>query len=369
LRTLSPNQKKKWTEYLPEIVYAYNCTPHSSTGYSPYYLFFGRDPRLPIDYLIGLPMDEQDGDGDEWVSEHHNRLKEAFEFASKRTELEALLRKTFNDKNVGTTDLQIGARVYCRDHTTRGRNKIQDIWCSIPYKVIARPNPNGNVYVVEPLEGTRPTKTVNRTELLDSRTLVDAGYTVNDPVNPIGQRPLAVSDDEDEYVMELEVAEHPGDEVHTVPTDGSQEAIRTIQVSVHVPPTGQDAIRDNEVPGVGVPVVDVDTGVNVGNGQDPEAFTPDKAGESNFEPVSELDTQSDPVGTVEPLPRDAAPRMSTRETAGYHPNPHHLPRSAVQQDIQVHTMTTTISSEVLAHISRTQLLLVHLLAGVNNQGQ
>ncbi|KAK7095120.1 hypothetical protein V1264_006571 [Littorina saxatilis] len=38
LRTLGTKQKKKWTGYLPELVYTYNVTPHSSTGFSPYEL-------------------------------------------------------------------------------------------------------------------------------------------------------------------------------------------------------------------------------------------------------------------------------------------------------------------------------------------
>ena len=31
LRTLPPANKCKWPEYLPELVYSYNCTPNAST--------------------------------------------------------------------------------------------------------------------------------------------------------------------------------------------------------------------------------------------------------------------------------------------------------------------------------------------------
>ncbi|PIK36840.1 Pol polyprotein [Apostichopus japonicus] len=48
LRTLSADNKRSWPSHLPELIYAYNATPHSTTGYAPHYLFFGREPTLPL---------------------------------------------------------------------------------------------------------------------------------------------------------------------------------------------------------------------------------------------------------------------------------------------------------------------------------
>jgi transposase InsO family protein len=45
LGTLEPEQKKNWKAYVGPLVHAYNCTQHDSTGFSPYYLMFGRNPR------------------------------------------------------------------------------------------------------------------------------------------------------------------------------------------------------------------------------------------------------------------------------------------------------------------------------------
>ena len=42
LGTLTPEWKKNWKTYVPAMVHAFNCTMNVATGYSPYYLLFGR---------------------------------------------------------------------------------------------------------------------------------------------------------------------------------------------------------------------------------------------------------------------------------------------------------------------------------------
>ena len=75
LRTLSPEKKKKWPEHLSELVFSHNCTQHASTGYSPYFLLFGRDPRLPVDNILGLESFSEGGGVDDWVTKHYFRLE------------------------------------------------------------------------------------------------------------------------------------------------------------------------------------------------------------------------------------------------------------------------------------------------------
>ena len=197
LRTLPPDQKRKWPDYLPELVYAYNATPHSSTGYSPHYLFFGRDPRLPIDHLMGFKESRQGDDGgvDGWVADHYQRLADAFKGASARSEQEALRRKSQHAATVTEEDgLVVGTRVFLRNRGVMGRNKIQDYWDPVPYQVVGRPNPRGPVYVVEPLsdpDGQR--RTINRREILPSRELVaDYGGDLGRPDTHTGCDPSEV---------------------------------------------------------------------------------------------------------------------------------------------------------------------------------
>ena len=41
LKTLKEEEKADWPVHLPALFFAYNATPHASTGYQPYQLMFG----------------------------------------------------------------------------------------------------------------------------------------------------------------------------------------------------------------------------------------------------------------------------------------------------------------------------------------
>ena len=47
-----PEKRKKWPAHIGSIIIAYNSTRSLVTGFSPYYLMFGRRSRLPIDLLF-----------------------------------------------------------------------------------------------------------------------------------------------------------------------------------------------------------------------------------------------------------------------------------------------------------------------------
>ena len=52
--TLDQDQKDKWQDWVSMLTHAYNCTRCESMGFSPYYLMFGRVPRLPVDIEYGI---------------------------------------------------------------------------------------------------------------------------------------------------------------------------------------------------------------------------------------------------------------------------------------------------------------------------
>ncbi|KAK0135446.1 Pro-Pol polyprotein [Merluccius polli] len=55
------NRKTDWKNYLPKVLHAYNCTSSDATGYSPFFLLFGRPPWLPVYILFGIEREDQPG--------------------------------------------------------------------------------------------------------------------------------------------------------------------------------------------------------------------------------------------------------------------------------------------------------------------
>ena len=52
--TLPEELKINWPQHVSTLTHAYNCTRNNATGFSPYFLMYGRQPLLPIDIEFGV---------------------------------------------------------------------------------------------------------------------------------------------------------------------------------------------------------------------------------------------------------------------------------------------------------------------------
>ena len=50
LRAYVAGAKATWVKWLPALAFAYNSTPNSSMGYSPFFLLYGFEPRSPANF-------------------------------------------------------------------------------------------------------------------------------------------------------------------------------------------------------------------------------------------------------------------------------------------------------------------------------
>ena len=167
LGTLSDKEKSDWKSHLGCMTHAHNCTKHAFTTYSPYYLMFGRHPRLPIDVEFGLhkPNCSDNCSKSRYIQKLRRRLNYAHKKASKYSSEQAQKYKTSYDKSVKGPQLQVNDLVLVKIVAHTARHKIQDKWKSEEYIVLEQPIPGTPVYRVRPVTGTK-VRTLHRNLLL-----------------------------------------------------------------------------------------------------------------------------------------------------------------------------------------------------------
>ena len=85
LRTLPESCKSSRHEHVNKVTHAYNCTRNDSTGFSPFYLLFGRHPRLPIDIVFNMSHHSPVNSYSDYVNKWKNAMEEAYAIASRRS--------------------------------------------------------------------------------------------------------------------------------------------------------------------------------------------------------------------------------------------------------------------------------------------
>lgn len=283
LRTLPPDQKRRWPRHLSQVTYAYNTTVHQSTGMTPYFLMFGREPRLPVDFLIGIGEEDAGvGTVEEWVQEHHESLEGAYDHVQQRLTAKRQRRDQRHLGRVNDPVLQEGDLVYTRNHSVKGRNKIQDAWDPTLYRVVRRPQEQGVVYSIAPVHQEGPVRQVHRTELRRA---------------PDG----APWDGERGSDAEL-------------PCDQGNEDVESDDESV---PTGVLIYERQEGDDWG-------NGADAGYSEELRQETPEPGPEAVV--VAEVDSTSESGPEESSMGEGPGPRRSGRKTAGQHFNPFRLPQ-------------------------------------------
>ena len=119
------------------MVYAYNCTVNDATGFSPFFLLFGRSPRLLVDLLFGTSPSSTKrklhGVCEKMEECHERCLCESHE----QLQLRCNLGKKIYDRKVRFTLLKPADRVLVRNLCKRGGpGKLRSYWENQIYEVV-----------------------------------------------------------------------------------------------------------------------------------------------------------------------------------------------------------------------------------------
>ena len=140
LGTLPTEGKTTWTDKVGTLVHTYNSTKSPITGFSPHYLMFGREPKLPLDVTFGLPNPNMEAVIHErYVKQLQSRLKWSYGVAQHRNEKEAARQKRYYDLKVHCDPLKVGdvvvqrqkcSRSDCREIQKQNQEFYTEISCS-----------------------------------------------------------------------------------------------------------------------------------------------------------------------------------------------------------------------------------------------
>jgi hypothetical protein len=158
LKRYCTEDKAKWELYIPQALLAIRIRLHTSTGFSPFYLLYGRQARIPGDVpLPNIDNEHLDNVGNrlnelETIPETTKKAKLALEQSREK------MKKQF-DKKVIPTRYQIGDSVLLRNEAAK---KFEPTWFG-PY-MITHLYQNGVVRLADP-RGTELDSRVHKDRL------------------------------------------------------------------------------------------------------------------------------------------------------------------------------------------------------------
>ena len=131
--------QRDWDERLPQVMAAYRASVHSATGYSPTRLFLGRETRMPLDLVMGVPKknEGQPQSTDVYVQKLKEETEAAYEIARRELRVAAERRRKTYDIRVKKTEFTVNEWVwywYPRRYTKRSP-KWQSMYTG-PYLII-----------------------------------------------------------------------------------------------------------------------------------------------------------------------------------------------------------------------------------------
>ena len=135
IRKLCQEDNSPWDQVLYQILFAYRCCPHTSTGEPPYTLLYFRDPPLAIHKLI-QPMESYKGDNN--LGKQIEQSRVTLTIAAKMLEKMRENQERHYKNRKSTHTFKIGDLVLLRKHN---KDKLELKW--EPNYRIVKFHPNG----------------------------------------------------------------------------------------------------------------------------------------------------------------------------------------------------------------------------------
>ena len=243
LRTLTEEQKKAWRKHVPHLVHAYNCSRHHTTGYSPFFVLFGRHPRLAADVVLNLYAPGSTAESSTgFVQDLSKKLERTYKIAQDAIKKAGAKAKRRYDVKVRGSVPEVGDLVMVKLTGLTGPHKIADKWEPDPYIIKSKPQPDMPVYVVKREDGKGKERTLHRNHILPlALPLRDEPLTTQEPQSET-QRPSVATPDKPTESSSESSDEEPEEDL---PPHHDSDADEDDQASVS---SGDSSDSDRPIP-------------------------------------------------------------------------------------------------------------------------
>ena len=138
LATCAKSNPLDWEKHVRKVCMAYNSSVQASTGYTPFYLMFGRQARLPADVIYGAPnITEQSQSVSDYARTLKGRMEDAFTLARQHSLKQHHRQKELYERKVHGKPFEKGEYVWLNSPMgqTGTSRKLHHPWTG-PFKVL-----------------------------------------------------------------------------------------------------------------------------------------------------------------------------------------------------------------------------------------
>ena len=123
LATSVTDHPENWEEFVKKICMAYNTSVHPTTGFTPFYLMFGRQAKLPVDLMYGTPEPEVLSPS-QYAAMLKTAMSEAYDQVRAKTASQLKHQSDLYNQKVHGSPYKVGDHVWVLfPQTPRGKSK------------------------------------------------------------------------------------------------------------------------------------------------------------------------------------------------------------------------------------------------------
>ena len=150
-----------------------NSTKNKTTGFSPFYLMYGRESKLPVD---GMFPDVNAGDKhytthEEFARDWEDSMNKACEIVKKNMKKSGDYNKEYYDKKSKAVEISVGDMVLMKNVREKGgTGKLKTYWEESIFKVVEKKE-NLPVYRIQNIKKSKDVRVVHRNLLMKCNEL------------------------------------------------------------------------------------------------------------------------------------------------------------------------------------------------------